>query len=73
MLRGNVADELLDDDRLTNTGASIGADLAATGEGSDEIDDLKASLKDLYVRNLLFVGRGLAVDGPALGVRGKVA
>ena len=66
VLLGDVADELLDDDRLAHAGAAEDADLAALGEGRDEVDDLEAGLEDLGRGGLLLErGRG-AVDGVAL-------
>ena len=66
MLLGDVADELLDDDGLADAGAAEDADLAALGEGADEVDDLDAGLEDLG-RGRLLVERGRgAVDGIAL-------
>ena len=42
MLLGDVADQLLDDDRLADAGAAEDADLAAFAEGRDQVDDLDA-------------------------------
>jgi len=44
VLGGNIADELLDNDGLADARAAIGADLAAAGEGRDQVDDLKPRL-----------------------------
>ena len=47
VLLGDVADQLLDDDRLADAGAAEDADLAALGERRDQVDDLEARLEDL--------------------------
>ena len=66
VLRGDVADQLLDDDGLAGAGAAVGADLAALGERRDEVEHLDARLQDLRRRlALLERGRG-AVDRPVL-------
>ena len=70
VLRGDVADQLLDDDRLADAGAAEDADLAALGEGADQVDDLDAGLEDLGLGRLLVEGRGGPVDRQALG-RGR--
>ena len=57
MLLGDVADELLDDDRLAHAGAAEDADLAALGERADEVDDLEAGLEDLGLGGLVLEGR----------------
>ena len=62
VLLGDVADQLLDDDRLAHAGAAEDADLAALGERRDQVDDLEAGLEHLgRGRQLLEVGGG-AVD-----------
>jgi hypothetical protein len=40
VLLGDVADQLLDDDRLADAGAAEDADLAALGEGADQVETL---------------------------------
>ena len=65
VLLGDVADELLDDDRLAHAGAAEDADLAALGEGCDEVDDLDAGLEDLDRGGLVLERRRLTVDGIA--------
>ena len=57
VLLGDVADELLDDDRLAHAGAAEDADLAALGEGRDQVDDLEAGLEDLGRGRLVLEGR----------------
>ena len=57
VLLGDVADELLDDDRLADAGAAEDADLAALREGADEVDDLDAGLEDLGRGRLVLEGR----------------
>jgi hypothetical protein len=51
MLLGDVSDQLLDDDRFPGTGTAKHANLTALGEGSDEIDNLHAGLKNLRRRH----------------------
>ena len=74
MLRGDVADQLLDDDRLAGAGPAEDADLAAPPERGDQVDDLDAGLEDLRLR-LHLVERGrVAVDRQALvGLDGALA
>ena len=62
VLLGDVADELLDDDGLADSGAAEDADLAALLERADEVDHLEARLEDLDLRGLLIECRGTAVD-----------
>ena len=69
VLLGDVADQFLDDDRLADAGAAEDADLAALGEGADQVDDLDAGLEDLGLGRLLVEGRRGAVDRQALGDR----
>ena len=66
VLLGDVADQLLDQDRLADAGAAEQADLAALGVGGEQVDDLDPGLEDLLGRGeVLDLGR-LAVDRPAL-------
>ena len=67
MLGRDVADQLLNDDRLTHAGAAVGADLAAAGEWADQVDDLDAGLEDRRLTALLVVTGRRAVDRPAVG------
>ncbi len=62
MLLGDVADQLLDDDRLAHAGAAEDADLAALLERADQVDDLEARLEDLDFRDLLVEGGRRPVD-----------
>ena len=62
VLLGDVADQLLDDDRLADAGAAEDADLAALGEGGDEVDDLDAGLEHLGRGGLVLEAGRLAVD-----------
>ena len=50
VLRGDVVDELLDDDGLAHAGAAEQADLAALDVGGEQVDDLDAGLEDLVGR-----------------------
>ena len=47
VLYGDVADELLHDDGLPDSCAAENADLAAPGEGGDEVDDLDSRFQHL--------------------------
>ena len=62
VLLGDVADQLLDDDRLADAGATEDADLAALLERADQVDDLEAGLEHLDLGRLLVERRRLAVD-----------
>ena len=66
MLGGDVADEFLDDDGLAHAGAAEQTDLAALGEGADEVDGLDPGLKQPDARVLFRQRRRLAVNGVAL-------
>ena len=55
-----------DDHGLAHAGAAERADLAALGEGADQVDDLNAGLEDLRAGVLVLQAGGLAVDGIAL-------
>ena len=68
---GNIVDELRDDDGLADAGATEGADLAATHEGADQVDDLDAGLKDRGFHVLLDERRGRAMDGVAFLVHDR--
>src|SRR5690606_31726933 len=66
VLVGHVVDQFLDQYRLAYTGAAEEADLAAPGEGADEVDDLDARLQNLHRRaDVGHVGRR-PVEGVAL-------
>ena len=66
VLLGDVADQLLDQDRLADAGAAEQADLAALGVGSQQVDDLDAGLQDLLGRGEVLDLGGLAVDRPVV-------
>ena len=63
MLLGDVGDELLDEDGLAHAGAAEEADLAASGVGGQQVDDLDAGLQHLRHGALVLKGGGLPVDG----------
>ena len=63
VLGGDVADQLLDDDRLADARPAEDADLAAALERRDEVDDLDAGLEDLRLGLHLVEGGRIAVDG----------
>ena len=66
MCLGDVVDQLLDQHRLADAGAAEEADLAATGVGREQVDDLDAGDQDLRFGRLVDIGRGRLVDGAAL-------
>ena len=72
VLRRNVADQLKNDDRLTDARAAIRANLSTTRERRDQVDDLQAGFQHLRAGFLLIEGRRLAVNRPHL-LRGNVA
>ena len=67
VLVSDVADELLDDDRLARAGASEQPDLRALGERADQVDDLDPRLEDLDLGLLLRNRRRGTMDRPARG------
>ena len=67
VLRGDVVDELHDDDGLAHAGAAEEADLAALDVGSQQVDHLDARLEELVARVERLEARCRPVDGPALG------
>ena len=64
--RGDVVDELHDQNCFSHAGAAEQADLSALGIRGDQIDDLDARLKELRDRGQLRKGRGRSVDIPFL-------
>ena len=66
VLLGDVADHLVDHDRLAHAGAAEQPDLGTLGEGADQVDDLDPGLQDLLGHVLLAERRRLAVDGMPL-------
>src|SRR5262249_31787086 len=65
----DVVDELLDENRLADAGATEEADLAALAVRSEEVDDLDTRFEDLDLRRLVLERRRSLVDGGrALGV-----
>ncbi len=62
VLVGDVADQLLDDDRLAHAGAAEDADLAALAERGDQVDDLDAGLERARLDRLVDQRRRRAVD-----------
>ena len=63
---GDVVDEFHNDDGLADASTTEGSDLAAFGEGADEVDDFDAGFEDLGGGVLIGEGGGFAVDGIAL-------
>src|SRR4029079_2610319 len=66
VLLRDVADELLDEHGLADSGTAEEADLAALHVGSEQVDDLDPGLEDLSRRLQLFEARRVAVNRPAL-------
>ena len=63
---GDVVDELLDEHSLADTGTAKEANLAATGVGGEEVDDLDARLEHLGRGRLVDVLGRVGVDGQVL-------
>jgi peptide chain release factor 1 len=63
---GNVVNQLLNENGLTDTGTTEETNLTTTGVGGKEIDNLDTSLKNLSGGRLLSEGGGLSVDGKVL-------
>ena len=55
---GDIADKLLDDNRLAHAGAAVSPDFTAPGERHDKVDDFKAGLQYLGAGLLLIEGGG---------------
>src|SRR5262249_59416846 len=66
VLLGDIADQLLDEDRLADSGTAEQADLAALGVGGEQVDDLDSSLQDLLGRSQVLDLGGGPVDRPTL-------
>ncbi|MNF23365.1 hypothetical protein D3C84_39440 [compost metagenome] len=66
MFHGDVADQLHHVHGLADTGATEQTDLTALGERANQVHDLDAGFQQLVAAGLLRVGRGSAVDAPAL-------
>src|SRR5262249_12493372 len=62
VLLGDIADQLLDADRLANPCSAKDADLAAARKWSDKVDHLQARLEHLRLDRLLDQWRRRAVD-----------
>src|SRR5690606_11993248 len=62
MFRGDVPDQLHQRYGLADAGAAEQADLAALGDGHDQVDDLDAGFQQLRCGRLVFIGRCLPVD-----------
>ncbi len=64
---GDVVDEFHDHDGLAHAGATEGADLAALGEGGDQVDDLDAGLEDVGLGVLVGERGGRTMDRVTFG------
>lgn len=59
---GDVVNEFLDQNGLSNTGTSEETNFATTGVGSEEVDNLDTSLQHLSGSGLINEGRGVGMD-----------
>src|SRR5205807_6954583 len=66
VLRRNVVNELLDDDRLSDASTAEEADLAAAQVRLEEVDDLDTGLDHVELGRLVLERRRLAVNRPPL-------
>ncbi len=73
MVFGDVVNQFENDDRLADACAAEGADFAALGERTDQIDDLDARLENRRLHVLLGELRRLAMNRVALGKRDRTA
>ncbi len=64
---GDVVDEFHDDDGLADPRAAERADLAALGEGADQVDDFDARFEDFGAGVLIKQRRRRAMNGIAFG------
>jgi hypothetical protein len=64
---GNVVNQLLDENGLTDTGTTEETNLTTSGVRGEEVDDLNTGLENLSSGRLLSEGRGVSVDGKVLG------
>ena len=63
---GDVVNELLDEHSLADTGTTEETNLATTGVGSEEVDNLDTGLQDLGGSGLVDERRGVGVNGEEL-------
>jgi hypothetical protein len=66
VLLRDIANELLDEHGLADSGAAEETDLAALDVGGEQVDDLDAGFEDLRGRLQFLEGRRVAVDRPTL-------
>ena len=64
---GNVPDQFLNQNGFAHTGAAEQADFAASGVGSQQVDDLDAGLQNLGGGALFIKSGGFPVNGPLFG------
>ena len=62
MLISNIANQLIDDNRLTDARAAKNANLATLGEGRQQVDGLDPRLKHLDIDGLIQEARRQVVD-----------
>src|SRR5690606_584522 len=65
--RGNVVDQLLDQNGLAHAGTAEQAELTALGIPSQKVENLDAGDQDLGFRRLFDIGRSRLVDTARLG------
>jgi hypothetical protein len=65
---GNVVDQLLNEDSLSDTGSSEETNLSTTGVWGEQVDDLDTSHQDLGSSRLVSEGRSISVNWELLGV-----
>src|SRR5699024_7722422 len=68
MLRSNVVDQLLDQHRLSYSGASEKTDLSAFRVRGQKINNLDPGFQYLHRRALIFKAWRFSVDHPMLGI-----
>ena len=64
MFCGNILDQLLNQDCLTNTSSTEQTDLTTLGIWCQKVDNFDTCLQDLNCRFLLFKARRISVDHP---------
>lgn len=63
---GDVVDELLDEDGLSDSGSTEKSNLSSSGVGGEEVDDLDSGLENLSGGRLVNEGGSVGVDGKVL-------
>ncbi len=63
MSLGDVVDEFLNEDSLTDTSTTEKTNLTTSSVGGQKIDDLNTSDQDISTRTLIFESGGISMDG----------